>query len=144
MKQIENILLIDDSKPTNFFNQRIIGKSDCIQKVLVAENGKEALDILESGIVPDVIFLDLNMPVMNGWEFLDVLAHAGNKFTNTVIILMIGAALGPEDKKKTDGYEMIKGFSEKILTKEKVEHIVRDFFPEVYQQCQKTNEISLG
>jgi len=70
MKKLNSFLLIDDSKSANVFNDKMIRKINCVEKIYIAENGKEALDILEAGILPEIIFLDINMPVMNGWEFL--------------------------------------------------------------------------
>lgn len=144
MKGIEYFLLVDDNKPTNFFNKTIIQKSGCVGEVLIAENGQEALDILNSGIVPEVILLDLNMPVMDGWEFLDAFHDLGEKYAKSVIILMLGTSLGSDDKEKAERIFEIREYSEKILTKEKVQNIIRKYFPEEFEHCQKIQQLSIN
>lgn len=78
MKQKLNcILLIDDDEPTNFLNQYIIEEADCAHTVLVEQSGRDAIDYLKSRKVqatddpqyplPDLLFLDINMPAMDGW-----------------------------------------------------------------------------
>ena len=70
------ICLIDDDSIYQFTAKRIIELLNPLQKVLVFSNGKEAIDYFQASTqcnneIPDVIFLDINMPVMNGWEFLE-------------------------------------------------------------------------
>ena len=72
------ILLVDDDEPTNFLNQMVIEELDIAEQIRVAQNGQEALTYLKkTGIgdenfpLPDLILLDINMPAMNGWEFLE-------------------------------------------------------------------------
>jgi len=128
MKKLKRFLLVDDSKPTNFINKTIINKIDCVEEIVVAENGKEALDYIETGEIPDVIFLDINMPVMNGWEFISNYQKLEGKYKGSVIILMIGAELNKEEKDLAEGIFEIKEFQEKILTKEVVCNIVGRYF----------------
>ncbi len=77
MLPLPSILLVDDDATTNFLNQVLIEEINAADRVLVAENGHEALRLLDqscqpgSPICPVLILLDVNMPVMNGFEFLD-------------------------------------------------------------------------
>ena len=71
------ILFIDDDKATNFLNKHIAKKNASVSSTVLVDSAFEAIDYLEKKIVnpedrPDIIFLDINMPAMNGWEFLDV------------------------------------------------------------------------
>ncbi|MBQ4821707.1 response regulator [Aquimarina sp. MMG016] len=128
MEKLKHFLLIDDSKATNFFNKTIIEKVACVEKVVIAENGKDALDYIEKGMIPEVIFLDINMPVMNGWEFISNYQKLDDKFKKSIIILMLGAELNQEEKKLVESIPEIHGFEEKMLTKNIVQKIVNNFF----------------
>ena len=78
--KLNGVMIIDDDEPTNFFNQMIVENSGCTDHIMVAQSGQEALDYLSNGALaeensnsplPSLIFLDINMPAMNGWEFLE-------------------------------------------------------------------------
>ena len=75
LKRIDSVLLVEDDRITNFLNERLLRKLNITESIKVATNGEEALQYLEkteaSGKpLPDLIFLDINMPVMDGLEFL--------------------------------------------------------------------------
>ncbi|MEW7290659.1 response regulator [Aquimarina sp. 2304DJ70-9] len=128
MKKLKCFLLIDDSKATNFFNKTIIEKVGCVEEVVVAENGKEALEYLKTGMIPEIIFLDINMPIMDGWEFISEYQQLDDAYKKSNIILMLGAALSLEDKKTAESIPEIKEFQEKMLTKKIVSDIVSKYF----------------
>ncbi len=128
MKKLKNFLLVDDSKATNFFNKTIIEKMDCVEKVIVAENGKEALEHMRSGIIPEVIFLDINMPIMNGWEFISEYQKMEDECKESIIVLMLGTTLNDEDRKRAESIPEIKEFREKMLSKEIVSEILSKYF----------------
>ena len=75
-EKLRNILLIDDSKADNFISSRIIKKSDVTNEITVTHGAREALDYLGKSVdgnypKPEIIFLDINMPDMTGWYFLN-------------------------------------------------------------------------
>ena len=71
MYTIKNLLLIDDSEATNNFHYRLLGKIKFAENISICTNGQEGLDYLSKiEQCPDLIFLDLNMPVVDGFEFL--------------------------------------------------------------------------
>ena len=73
MNPIEHLLLIDDSEATNNFHNRLLGKLKFAKTISICTNGKEGLDFLSNAkMCPDLIFLDLNMPVIDGFEFLSL------------------------------------------------------------------------
>ncbi|TPN82267.1 response regulator [Aquimarina algicola] len=128
MKKINNILLVDDSNATNFFNKTIIEKSGYAEKVTIVKNGKEALAYITTNGSPELIFLDINMPVMTGWEFLEEYQKLELQYKQSVIILMLGATLSKEDKEKAESILFVKGFEEKMLTKECLYQIIASNF----------------
>jgi len=128
MKKIKQVLLVDDSPATNFFNKRIIEKTDYVQEVVVAENGKEALARLKSGNIPEIIFLDINMPIVNGWDFLLEFQNLEAAYKEIVIILMIGARLNTKEESFANSFTQIKEFTEKMLTVDIFKNIVEKHF----------------
>ncbi|MDH7448130.1 response regulator [Aquimarina sp. 2201CG14-23] len=128
MDKLKRFLLVDDSNSTNFFNKTIIQKTDCVEEVLIATNGSNAMEYLQSNIIPEVIFLDLNMPEMNGWEFLEQHNQLSPTDKNSKIIVMIGAKLSEEEEKTLKSFPQVTEFREKMLTKEIVLDIVSKYF----------------
>ncbi|GAA3512315.1 response regulator [Aquimarina addita] len=128
--KLNKILLIDDSEATNFFNTMIVKKTNCVDEVLIARDGKEALDIIVSGNIPDILFLDVNMPVMNGWDFLENLKKYDIGSKKPIIVLMIGAEITIDEKRKAVEVFGVHEFSEKMLTVNKVLNIVDKHFNE--------------
>ncbi|MCX2764286.1 response regulator [Aquimarina muelleri] len=126
---MKHFLLVDDSNATNFFNKTIIKKTECVEEVLIAKNGKEALDYIKSGISPEILFLDINMPIMGGWEFLKEFQKLDSDLKKSiVIVLMIGAKLSEEEMEKAKSFSEIKEFQEKMLTKNIVCNLVTKYY----------------
>ena len=139
MKQKLNcVLVIDDDEPTNFFNRMIIRKSGCTDHVQVAQSGQEALDYLTGSEhhncdeskypCPDLIFLDINMPAMNGWEFLERYKSLNKEHQGNIIIVMLTTSLCPEDILRAKNIPEIAGFESKPLTIEKMKSVLGKYF----------------
>jgi len=87
MCQLVKVLFIEDDMIESMKLQRAISKFQCKHTIVEAKNGEEALAILNSGDLPDIIFLDLNMPRMSGIEFLSILkADDRLKYLPTIIL----------------------------------------------------------
>ena len=106
MKQKLNcILVIDDDEPTNFFTRIILEEADCCTHIKTVQSGQEALDYLAQSEKPgadpnlypspDLIFLDINMPAMNGWEFLDEYRNLSIAPQHKIIMVMLTTSLFP-------------------------------------------------
>jgi CheY-like chemotaxis protein len=137
MKNLVNcILVIDDDEPTNYFTNMIIEESGCTHFVRIAQSGQQALEYLakseagddENYPSPDLIFLDINMPAMNGWEFLEEYKKTKRSDNDKVIIVMLTTSLFPEDIAKANQMEEISGFENKPLTSENFERIIKKHF----------------
>ncbi|TVZ28453.1 CheY-like chemotaxis protein [Gillisia sp. Hel_I_86] len=119
------ILLIDDDEAVNFIHNRVIKKSGCANEVAIARNGQEAIDFLITKVdnkypQPDLIFLDINMPVMNGWEFLEAYEKLEKEQKGKELIVMLTTSLNPDDKEKAKKIAHINDFHPKPLS---VEHL---------------------
>ena len=124
-------------------NKTIINKTECVEEVVIAKNGEEALNYIKSGIHPEILFLDINMPVMGGWEFLKEFQKLEKDLKKTIIILMIGAKLSEEEIERAKSFSEIKEFHNKMLTKKVVCSIVTKYFENIESKiCQELNEAS--
>lgn len=134
-KKLNSILLVDDDKDCNFFHERLIKKMEYAKEVYIVNNGREAIEFLKSSINgehphPDIIFLDINMPVMNGWEFADEYQKLSENQKAKVMLIMLTTSLNPDDVEQAKKYKDIKGYKNKYLDKETMEEILKEFFPE--------------
>ena len=131
-KKLNCILLIDDDEPTNFLNKRMLEEMECAHTIQVIQKAPEALEYLKKTAIqndgntpfPDLIFLDINMPAMDGWEFLDVYKTI-NKPDHPVSLIMLTTSLNPEDEQKAMESSQVTGFKSKPLTQEIVRDILR-------------------
>jgi CheY-like chemotaxis protein len=140
MKKLNCVLLVDDNESDNFIHKRVLEKSEITKSIAVALNGQEALDFLKTKInkpqsedaycQPDLIFLDINMPVMDGWEFLDEYHKLENDQKGKVVFIMLTTSLNPVDRSRAE--QMITGgcFQFKPLTQEMINTIMKIHFPE--------------
>jgi CheY-like chemotaxis protein len=132
-KDLRCIMLVDDNQDDNFFHEREIKKTNLAIYVIAKKTGLEALDFLKSKKVkpnmqPDLIFLDINMPGMNGWEFLKEYNQLDNKLQSEVIVIMLTTSDNPDDEAKAKTWDFVSDYITKPLIKEKMEVIVNKFF----------------
>ena len=130
MKKIECILFIDDSYPTNFYHQRLVESVECIDQAYDVRNGMEGLDYLQkkgnyngSFPKPNIIFLDINMPKMNGFQFLEKFALLDEEIKNNILIIILTTSAWDTDKVKASKNNLIHDFLEKPLNKDSLEKI---------------------
>jgi CheY-like chemotaxis protein len=124
---ISCILLVDDDRATNFLNKRLLEKMGVTDTIKIARNGVEAMDYLVRAAegerdfpVPDLIFLDLNMPMVNGWEFLERYNLLPDDFKQSISLHLLTTSLRQDDFEQANRLEIIKGFLYKPLTAEQV------------------------
>jgi len=129
-KKLDCILLVDDNSDDNFFHKIIINKMDVVNRIDVVINGLEALAYLkkENQTPPELIFLDINMPRMNGWEFLEQYKHLDVNQKARVVIMILTTSANPDDIKKAKEIEEVTGFETKPLSKEIMVEILNRHF----------------
>ncbi len=140
MKKIDGldcILLIDDDKATNFLHTLTIQDSGIHVKVQDVESARDGLDYLtcKGAFIeckefprPGIIFLDINMPGMNGWDFLKEYEKLPQEVRARVVVAMLTTSLNPDDATHAKQIGYLKGFISKPLTKEVLERIVAENF----------------
>lgn len=116
MKKISGILLIDDDETTNFLNQRLLDRLQITDHIHTFVNGKQAFDYLynvsnnnyekESPeyFKPELIFLDINMPVMDGFELLDLYERLNPEFRKGIVMVVLTTSTHPQDTDAVDKY----------------------------------------
>jgi len=114
-------LLVDDSYIDNLINRKILDNSNFAESIIVIESPKEAFDYvrdlyLEGQELPEVIFLDLRMPIMNGFEFLKALASLPDLSMDKIKIYVLTSSLDPKDIRKVKENQMVSKFIGKPLT----------------------------
>ena len=128
-KRLDCIMLIDDDADDNYYHQIILKKMDITDHIEVAESGMEALEYLQKeNHVPDIIFLDINMPGMSGWDFLDEYKKLKARQNTTLIIIMLTTSISPADKEKAEKMPEITSFQSKPMTQEMLNDILERYF----------------
>lgn len=115
-----NILIVDDDDIYIYIAKKSVKDACPKAEVFVCKNGEEALNKLPS-LNPDVLLLDINMPVMNGWGLLDKLM--GKNTSLDFPIFIVSSSLDVNDKEKAASYDFVKGYINKPINKEKIESL---------------------
>lgn len=129
MKPIKLALLIDDERVDRRYYKRTIENSNVVDEVIDFAAADEALAHLKAnpGLQVDVVFLDINMPRMNGFEFLDAaIQEFGANFVE-VVVVMITTSLNPADRDRAEAYDVVKEFISKPLTDDHVRQVATYF-----------------
>jgi len=129
MRKLKCIMLIDDNSDDNFIHERVIRKCNAAEVVVVKQTGKNALEYLRSKgsgdeLHPNLIFLDINMPGMNGWEFLEEYERLDVNFKSSVVVVMLTTSDNPDDRAKAVALNVATDFKTKPLTREMLEEIM--------------------
>ncbi|HLO74680.1 MAG TPA: response regulator [Flavobacterium sp.] len=129
MKQIEILALVDDDDTFVFITQRIIEQTNHVKEIKVFNNGLDALNYLKDNLnnnyqLPEVIFLDLSMPIMDGWQFLDEFTSLKTEKTEKILIYICSSSISPHDITKAKEISSVTDFIIKPVTKDKLAEIV--------------------
>jgi len=138
-KKLNCILLIDDDEPTNFLNRMTLEQVGCARQIRIVQSGQEALDFLmhrgkyeqvQDCPHPDLIFLDINMPAMDGWEFLEKYRQLSATQKASIVMIMLTTSLNPDDEQRALSIPEINGFENKPLKADRLKEILESYFPD--------------
>lgn len=133
-------MLVDDNPDDNFYHARSISKNNPLDVVITKNTGMKALEYLtkkDGGAHPDLIFLDINMPGMNGWEFLEEYDQLDKEFQSRAIIIMLTTSENPDDMAKAKACASVSDYKSKPLTEEVMREIINKYF-KCPQEVDKT------
>lgn len=131
------VLLIDDSPADNFLHKIVVNDCDVTDNVRTAEDGIDGLDYLlnngkYSGSTdnpkPNLILLDINMPKMNGFEFVEEFEKLDSSIKENTIIMMLSTSLEQSDKTKAISYKAVKEYLQKPLDEQTFKFVVNKYF----------------
>jgi len=125
-------MLVDDNADDNFYHERVIRKNNAADHIIIQQKAVDALHYLTSEKNdhphPDLILLDINMPGMNGWEFLEEYNKLEKKFQSHAIVVMLTTSDNPDDKSKAARSNVTSDFKIKPLTPLMLEEIIQKYF----------------
>jgi CheY-like chemotaxis protein len=135
MPRLASVLLVDDDATANFLNKLLIQRAGVTEHLLVAEDGAQALRSLATACLPpgkaqcpDLILLDLNMPVLNGIEFLQAYQYLPATQRQGIVVLLLTSASVERDLQQLQGLPL-DGIMEKPLTAAKLQQVLNEHFP---------------
>jgi CheY-like chemotaxis protein len=125
-------MLVDDNPDDNFFHERAIKQTSLTTSVVTKHTAQDALSYLKSKktntcLHPDLIFLDINMPGMNGWEFLQEYNQLDKAVQSKAVIIMLTTSENVEDMERASSCA-VSDFITKPLTKEKMDTVNKKYF----------------
>ena len=132
MRKLDSIMLVDDDSITNYLNELLIKGMGITQELIIASDGQEALDNISTrcaveGKYPNLILLDVNMPVINGFGFLKKFNEMELENKQEIVIVMLSTSLNPRDKERALTLN-VKDYICKPLTKDGLEKILHKHF----------------
>ena len=120
---IETVMTIDDEPVDQMIYKRVLKRSGIVGNAIDFQLAEDALAYfrMPDHVKPDIVFLDIHMPRMNGFEFLDAaIEEFGDEFAQCVVI-MLTTSLDPEDRERAGQYPMVRDYLSKPLTVENVQ-----------------------
>jgi len=124
-----NVLLIDDDHIFQFITRKNLEATRYTNKIHVCSNGEEAYKFLQANLnnaeeMPHVILLDINMPIMNGWEFLQAYESLPSALTKSIQVFLVTSSMNEADRKYSLQFNTVQDYVVKPLMKEKLVEIL--------------------
>lgn len=130
-KKYRTVMLIDDNEIDNLINQKMIEAAALTKNIYTHTGAKSAIEFLRNmekleiadEVLPDVIFLDIDMPLMDGFQFLDEFEKLSSKTKKTCKIIMLTSSINPQDSDRAKKYGNVKLYLNKPLSHESIQNI---------------------
>jgi CheY-like chemotaxis protein len=128
MQRKINILLIDDDPLFIFLTKKIINSTGYSTAIYECGDGQEGIEFVNGSLannttLPDLIFLDLNMPISDGWEFLEEYAKIEFSVREKIDVYVVSSSISPHDFERSKAFNVVKDFMIKPLDKKKLAEV---------------------
>lgn len=123
---IEKAYIIDDDEVSLFLTSILLESGSYVRHVESFASAAQALQMLDqesAQSLPDVIFLDLNMPEISGWEFLDILSQQEQKYLNKCRVFILSSSVDTTEKEKAKDYKLVTAFLHKPLDEDELTQV---------------------
>jgi CheY-like chemotaxis protein len=128
VKKYRTVMLIDDNEIDNLINQKMIESASVTENIYTHTGAKSAIEFLRNmermdvadKVLPDLIFLDIDMPLMDGFQFLEEFEKLGNVAKKKCKIIMLTSSINPQDFNRSKKYENVKLYLNKPLSHESI------------------------
>ncbi|KPM30909.1 Two-component system-response regulator, receiver domain [Croceitalea dokdonensis DOKDO 023] len=123
-------MLVDDNAATNFIHKKFLAKNACTEQVVDFQVGQEALNYLSdtSNSFPELILVDINMPTMDAWEFLNQYKRLRHPDKTKAKIILLTTSLSPEDKERIANFPLVQEIKLKPLNTATIQEIMSTHF----------------
>ncbi|TZF84048.1 response regulator [Pedobacter sp. BS3] len=127
----KTVLLVDDNYIDNLISRKLLENNDFSENIIIYESPQEALDFIQQALtenqnIPEIIFLDIRMPEISGFDFLKRLNAMDNILQHNIKIYMLSSSLDPTDLKKVEESKLVTNFIGKPLTSQSLTAIKND------------------
>jgi len=125
-QKISTLMIVDDDDVDQMMCKRILGRSGLVDTVLGYLYAEEALDHLKGNQIPspDILLLDINMPRMTGFEFLEEMSRLPDDVQKPMVVMLTSSG-NPSDKLRASEFESVKGYLTKPLSEESLRRIIQ-------------------
>lgn len=129
------VMLIDDDSATNFLHSHVLKNENFSENIIIRENGRDALNYLlhpdnENCETPDAIFLDLNMPLMDGWQFIEEYKNLFTEKKRNIKLFILTNSDNPDDIDRAKRIDEVAAYQRKPLLPNDLDELLLNYFPQ--------------